>query len=144
VLKKNFFRLLLWKKKINFQTLFFGHTFSWYFIQDWYNFTYILSNIIAPVYDLGRSYGNVRSGRSSENIWKRSWKCLEIDIQNFVRTLFWGSVRGKLSVNIKMNDLETALEGHCIAQAHNFQITFYKLKLLMFLLFARNTDNLFL
>ena len=30
-------------------------------------------SIIVPVFDLGGSYGNVRSGKSPENVWKRSW-----------------------------------------------------------------------
>jgi len=29
-------------------------------------------NITVPVFNLGRSYGNVRSGKSPANVWKRS------------------------------------------------------------------------
>jgi len=32
-----------------------------FFIQDGYNFTFIVLNIVVPVFDLGMSYGNVRS-----------------------------------------------------------------------------------
>jgi len=39
-------------------------------------------NIIVPVFDLGRSYENVRSGKRPE-----IWKSLEIYIQNCVGTL---------------------------------------------------------
>jgi len=33
-------------------------------------------NVTVPVFDLGRSFWNVRSGESAENVWKRSWKSL--------------------------------------------------------------------
>jgi len=52
-----------------------------------YNFTYMVLNIIALIFDLGKSYGNVRSGTYPENVWKTSWKSLEIYIQNCVGTL---------------------------------------------------------
>jgi len=41
-------------------------------------------NITASVFDLGRSYGNVRSGKCPDSVWKRSWKSLEIYFQNCV------------------------------------------------------------
>jgi len=41
-------------------------------------------NITVAVFDLVRSYGNVRSGKSPENVWKWSWKRLEIYFQNCV------------------------------------------------------------
>jgi len=42
------------------------------FYLRWYNFAYIVLNITVPVYDVGRSYENVRSTKSPENVWKRS------------------------------------------------------------------------
>jgi len=44
-------------------------------------------NITVPVFDLGRSYENVKSGKSPENVWKRSSKCLKVYFQNCVGTL---------------------------------------------------------
>jgi len=44
-------------------------------------------NITVPVYNLSWSYANVRSGKSPENVWKRSWKSMEIYFQNCVGTL---------------------------------------------------------
>jgi len=40
--------------------------------------------ITVPVFDMGRSYGNVKSGKNPENVWKRSWKSLEIYFQNCI------------------------------------------------------------
>jgi len=44
-------------------------------------------NVLVPVFDLDRLYRNVRSGKSPENVWKRSWKSAEIYIQNCVGAL---------------------------------------------------------
>jgi len=44
-------------------------------------------NALVPVFDMGRSYRNVRPEKRPENVWKRSWKTLEIYIQNCVGTL---------------------------------------------------------
>jgi len=44
-------------------------------------------NITVRVFGLGRSYTNVKSGKSPENVWKRSWKCLQTYFQNCVGTL---------------------------------------------------------
>jgi len=41
-------------------------------------------NILVPEFDLGNSSRNTRSGKSPENVWKRSWKSMEIYIQNCV------------------------------------------------------------
>jgi len=41
-------------------------------------------NIKAVVFVLGRSHGNIRSEKSLENVWTRSWKSLEIYFQNCV------------------------------------------------------------
>lgn len=68
-------------------------------------------NIIVPAFDLGRSYGKVRYGKSPENVWKsleRAWKNLkssEIYIRNCVRTLLI-TIKPKCA-------LATALFRHC-------------------------------
>jgi len=43
-------------------------------------------NIIVPVFDLDSSFGIAMFGKSPENVWKRSWKYLEINLQNCVGT----------------------------------------------------------
>jgi len=44
-------------------------------------------NFTVPVFDMGRSCGNVTSGKCPDNVWKRSWRSLEIHFQNCVETL---------------------------------------------------------
>jgi len=44
-------------------------------------------NFTVPVFDLRRSYRNVRSRKCPDNVRKRSWKSLEIYFQNSVGTL---------------------------------------------------------
>jgi len=48
------------------------------------NFTCIVLTIIAPVFDLGMSFGKVKSEKSPE----KSGNCLEICIQSCVGTLY--------------------------------------------------------
>jgi len=38
------------------------------------NLTYIMLTIIVPVFDLCRSFGKVKSGKSFENFWKFLFK----------------------------------------------------------------------
>jgi len=73
---KKVFSLLVWKRKKFSRLDIFWHTFSKYFIQDWYNCAYIVLNVAVFAFDLRRSYGNVRSGKN-----------LEIYFQNCVETL---------------------------------------------------------
>jgi len=54
------------EKENNFPDSSFDMRNPQYFIQDYYNFTYIVANIIVPVFDLRRSFGNVKSGKSLE------------------------------------------------------------------------------
>jgi len=39
----------------------------WFKVDD---FTSIVLTIIVPVFDLGMSFGNVKSGKSRERVWK--------------------------------------------------------------------------
>ena len=110
-LEKIFSGLLVWKKK-KIPRLDILTYLVILFIEYWYNFTYIILNNIGSVFDLGRSYGNVRSGKSPENVWKRSWKSLEIYFQNCVRTL----------TTTKWN-VEGQLLFHSLANRNNYEGT---------------------
>jgi len=68
---KKCFGLLVWKKKINFQT----SSFDIHFHNILFKMNIILlisCYVIVPVFDLSRSFGNVKSGKNPENVWKRS------------------------------------------------------------------------
>ena len=54
------------EKENNFPNLIVWHTFSCYFIRDRCDFTYIMLIITVPVFNLGRSHRNIRSGKSLE------------------------------------------------------------------------------
>jgi len=54
------------EKEHNFPDLIFSH--------DWYNFTYIVLNIIEPVFDLGRSMKML----GLKKVRKKPWKSLEM------------------------------------------------------------------
>jgi len=64
---------------VKFRTWSLDMHFSCLFTID--NFTFIVLNMIAPVVDLGMSFGKVK-------VWKRSQKSLESYIQNCVGALF--------------------------------------------------------
>jgi len=61
------------EKENNFpELIFLTYIFMIYITQDLCNFTYIVLNFAGPVLHLDRLYGNVRSGKCLEKVFKNS------------------------------------------------------------------------